>query len=237
VNDASRRRLIVNADDFGLSAGVNRGIIEAHRSGVVTSTTLMVRWPDAPAAVALAHANPDLAVGLHIDLGEWYYDEGDWPARYEVVDLTDALAVRAEVEFQVERFFSLVGRKPTHLDSHQHVHHDAIIRSVVGPVGDRLDVPVRAMGTAIAYCGSFYGQDGRGFPVPEAITAAALVEIIRALPEGTTELACHAGYGDGLNTTYAAERELEVRALCAPCVREAIDTSDVELISFADLAG
>jgi len=226
------RLLIVNADDFGLSAGVNRGIIEAHLDGIVTSTSLMVRWPDAVSAAALAHANPALGVGLHLDLGEWYYDEGNWPARYEVVDLDDHDAVRAEVEAQLARFVDLMGCDPTHLDSHQHVHRDPPVRRLLVEMGNRLGVPVRAVTNAIAYCGDFYGQDGRGYPVPEAITADALVRIIASLPEGTTELACHAGYGEGLITTYADERAKEVRALCDPRVRAAIDEFGVTLSSF-----
>jgi len=227
------RRLIVNADDFGLSAGVNRGIIEAHQNGIVTSTSLMVRWPDAVAAAALAQRHPTLGVGLHLDLGEWYYDEGEWPARYDVVDLEDHDAVQREVEEQVARFVNLMGRDPTHLDSHQHVHRDPFVRRVLVGIGDRLGVPVRAEGTGISYCGDFYGQDGRGYPVPEAITVDALVGIVWSLPEGTTELACHAGYGDGLVTTYAAERADEVRALCDRRVRSAIEERHVALSSFA----
>ena len=63
--------LIVNADDFGQSPGVNRGVIAAHERGVVTSTSLMVRWPSAAAAAAYAREHPALSVGLHVDLGEW----------------------------------------------------------------------------------------------------------------------------------------------------------------------
>jgi len=66
-----QRLLIVNADDFGLSDGVNRGIVEAHERGIVTSASLMV-WHDAArAAAAYARGRPQLDVGVHLDLGEW----------------------------------------------------------------------------------------------------------------------------------------------------------------------
>ena len=68
----TQRFLIVNADDFGQSSGVNRGIIQAHCTGIVTSTSLMVRWPAATEASALSLKYPDLNIGLHLDLGEWY---------------------------------------------------------------------------------------------------------------------------------------------------------------------
>src|SRR3712207_7572277 len=80
----NKRYLIVNADDFGRSFGVNRGIIEAHENGIVTSASLMVRWPAAAAAAAYAKERPGLGLGLHLDLGEWAYKAGAWPAVYEV---------------------------------------------------------------------------------------------------------------------------------------------------------
>src|SRR4051794_39741974 len=77
-----QRYLIVNADDFGQSRGVNAGIVEAHERGVVTSASLMVRWPAAAEAAACARSHPRLAVGLHLDLGEWECRDGTWVARY-----------------------------------------------------------------------------------------------------------------------------------------------------------
>src|SRR5208282_4356090 len=62
------RRLIVNADDFGFTAGVNRGIVEAHSRGVVTSSTLMANGPSFSDAVQLAATVPQLSVGCHIVL-------------------------------------------------------------------------------------------------------------------------------------------------------------------------
>src|SRR4051812_5062264 len=115
----SQRYLIVNADDFGLSPGVNRGIITAHEHGIVTSASLMVRWPGAVEAAAYAKTRPELGVGLHIDLGEWAYRDGEWIALYQVVPLADHEAVFAEVERQLTCFRGLLGREPTHLDSHQ----------------------------------------------------------------------------------------------------------------------
>src|SRR4029077_14366863 len=62
------RRLIINADDFGLTSGVNRGVVEAHKHGVVTSATLMANGQAFEQAIALAHAQPRLGVGCHIVL-------------------------------------------------------------------------------------------------------------------------------------------------------------------------
>jgi predicted glycoside hydrolase/deacetylase ChbG (UPF0249 family) len=226
------RMLIVNADDFGLSAGVNRGIIEAHTHGIVTSTSLMVRWPDAVAAVDLARAHPKLSLGLHVDLGEWVYREGEWQMLYEVVDATDAGQVAAEVEQQLATFRQLVGRPPTHLDSHQHVHREEPVRSILMAHARRLGVPLRHVTPVVRYCGDFYGQYGHGLPYPQGITPAALLRVIASLPAGTTELCCHPGYGEGLESPYAIEREAELRSLCDPSVRQAIEQFGIELRSF-----
>ena len=231
----SERRLIVNADDFGLSPGVNRGIVRAHEHGIVTSTSLMVRATAVAEAVEMARSLPTLALGIHVDLGEWHYAVDEWRPRYEVVPMHDPQRVAVEIEAQLEAFGRLVGRAPTHLDSHQHVHHDPNVKPVLLDIGARLGVPVRAMTPGITYNGAFYGQDGRGFPYAEAITVEALVEIVRTLPAGTTELACHPGYASDVDTTYRSERSIEVDTLCDPAVRAAIDEADVRLCSFASL--
>src|ERR1044072_1800971 len=80
---ADARLLIVNADDFGLSDAVNKGIVEAHEDGVVTSTSLMARRPAAAQAVGLARGLPSLAVGLHVDIGQWDYVSGEWKLAYQ----------------------------------------------------------------------------------------------------------------------------------------------------------
>ena len=94
------RRLIVNADDFGQSEGINRGIIQAHDRGIVTSASLMVRWPAAAAAAAWAREHPQFSVGLHIDLGEWAFRAGEWTPLYQVVELDDTESVAGEVDRQ-----------------------------------------------------------------------------------------------------------------------------------------
>src|SRR6185503_13954375 len=78
------RSLIVNADDFGLSPGVNAGVARTHEQGILTSASLMVRRPAAAAAAEYAQGTPALGVGLHVDLGEWARIDGEWKAVYEV---------------------------------------------------------------------------------------------------------------------------------------------------------
>jgi hopanoid biosynthesis associated protein HpnK len=131
--------VIINADDFGLSPGVNRGIVAAFRDGVLTSTTMLVNLPSFDDAVRLARENPDLPVGIHLSLlwGRPISDpatiaslvepDGQFPrslsvlARRYFLGTLNLEHVRTEFRAQVDRFGG-AGLNPTHVDSHKHVH-------------------------------------------------------------------------------------------------------------------
>ncbi|HEY1381418.1 MAG TPA: ChbG/HpnK family deacetylase [Gemmataceae bacterium] len=228
---AAGRYLIVNADDFGQSPGVNRGVAEARECGIVTSASLMVRWPAAAAAAEYARAHPGLSVGLHLDLGEWAHRGGEWVCLYRVVPDGDAAAAAREAARQLAAFRDLTGRDPTHLDSHQHVHREPAVLAAVRPLADALGVPLRHCGP-VRYCGDFYGQTGKGESCPESVGPEALIAILKALPAGITELACHPALGDDLDSMYRTERGLEVQTLCDPRVRAALADEGIELCSF-----
>jgi len=226
--------LIVNADDFGLSAGVNRGIIECAERGILTSASLMVRWPAAAGAAAYAKINRAISIGLHVDLGEWVLRNGEWELLYKVVNTEDAPAVAKEIKNQVAEFRRLIDRKPEHLDSHQHVHRNEPARSIMLKLARELGVPLRECSPQIRYCGDFYGQGGEGEHLPGAISVANLKNILSSLPDGVTELGCHPGYGDDLNSPYRIERAEEVRVLCDPDARAAVAALGLKLCSFDD---
>jgi chitin disaccharide deacetylase len=228
------RQLIINADDFGLSEGVNAGIIEAHERGIVTACSLMVRWPAAAAAARYAKARASLDVGLHLDLGEWNVRDGQWQPLYEVVALHDAAAVAAEVKKQFEAFRRLTGREPSHVDSHQHTHSDEPARSIVSAIARELQIPVRHLTQGIRYWGQFYGQSDSGESFPELVSVDALLGLVAELPRGITELGCHPGRGRDINSMYIPEREVEVQTLCDPRVRAGIMQAGIQLCAFAD---
>jgi len=227
-----KRYLIVNADDFGQSTGVNRGIITAHEQGIVTSASLMVRWPAAVEAAAYSRSHPNLSLGLHLDFGEWVYRAGDWMALYQVVDLNDPVAVADEVASQLAKFRQLVGQAPTHIDSHQHVHRSEPIRSIVVELATRLDVPLRHFSNRVRYCGQFYGQTNMSEALPTAISVTGLHNLLINLPPGDTELGCHPGVADDVDSMYRVERSVEVQTLCDPRIRAVLATEKIQLGSF-----
>jgi len=227
--------LIVNADDFGLSPGVNAGVARTHEEGILTSASLMVRRPAAADAAAYAQRTPSLSVGLHVDLGEWEYRNGRWVALYQTVrpDGGDA-AIEREVGAQLEDFRRLMGRDPSHIDSHQHVHmHEPTIH-VFRRIGLELGILVRDLD--VRFSGELYGQDDYGTPIPDAVSVERMIEIIAALEPGVTELGCHPGLGADTGSVYDHERELEVEVLCDPRVADALESAGVALRSFADIA-
>jgi predicted glycoside hydrolase/deacetylase ChbG (UPF0249 family) len=225
------RFLVVNADDLGLCETVNEGILAAHAGGIVTSASLMVRQAAAAAAARRVVEVPRLAVGLHLDLGQWDYVHGEWIQAYGRCDLESAAEVEIECRAQLDLFRSLLDRDPTHLDSHQHVHDSEPVATVVAAVAAELGIPVR--GRQIRYEGGFYGQDGKGEPFPESISPASLTRLIRELPVGWTEIGCHPAAGPA-PSSYDRERLAELATLCDPSVHAAVSDSGVELRSFAD---
>jgi len=231
-----QRQLIVNADDFGQSGGINRGVIEAHEKGIVTSASLMVRWPAAEEAARYARAHPHFSVGLHLDLCEWSYSDSVWSPLYEVVRIDDANGIKEEVAKQIDSFVHLVGRTPTHFDSHQHVHRSEPVRSIMIETARRFGVSLRDFSDEVKYCGRFYGQAANGYPYPEGISAQALIECLRSLPTGITELGCHPGWPDDLNSMYTNERRRELEVLCDPAIRATINQEGIQLSSFHSLA-
>lgn len=133
-------RLIINADDFGLTPGVNRAIAELHRAGALTSATLMATGAAFDDAVAIARVNPDLGIGCHVVLtdGTPVSPPGCIPSllgpdgktfRPSLIDFVQALlrGIICEDEIEREAFAQIerlqrAGINVTHLDTHKHTH-------------------------------------------------------------------------------------------------------------------
>ena len=229
------RYLIVNADDFGLSESVNQGILAAHDEGIVTSASLMVERPAAHEAADLARERPRLGLGLHVEVGRWRVS---WLPKRGSARSAAVVERRAaeDLQRQLERFRLLVGRDPSHLDSHQHRHLAEPVRASFEEVAAELGIPLRRIDPRVQFRGEFYGHDGRGQPDHEAITADALIRLIENVADGVTELCCHPGYADGLRDWYRTERAQEVQALCDPRVRHAVEREDLRLCTFTEVA-
>jgi len=221
------KRLIVNADDFGAGRGINRGVVEAHRDGILTSASLMVEMPGSEEAARLAATLPNLSVGLHAVLTE---EEGA-----PLVEFDDGERCRAELDRQIRRFTQLTGEVPTHLDSHHNVHRDPRLLPLFLELAEEYRLPLRGH-SAGRYFAAFYGQWDGGEVHLEWISPASLVRMLSVdIGPGVTELGCHPGYvASDFLSSYSDEREVELRTLCDPAVRDAIGALGIALINFTD---
>ena len=215
---APAKLLIVTADDFGISRGVNRGIVEAHRAGILTSTSLMVNRPAAEQAADVGRACPDLSIGLHLEL-----------------DADGARDVPTELTRQLSRFTELVGAPPTHVDSNHDVHKNPRVLPDVLALARRLGVPLRGY-SHVRHLSKFYGQWG-GETHFEQISVKALRRMLETeIEDGITELSCHAGYAEpDYPGSYCVEREAELRTLCDLVIRDVLAAHSIQLISYHDL--
>jgi predicted glycoside hydrolase/deacetylase ChbG (UPF0249 family) len=251
---SAARRLIVNADDFGLTAGVSRGILDAHRTGLVTSTTVLASLVPQPELDAAA-VGSGLGIGLHFNL-TWGRPVSpaalvpslvDGEGRFER-DLADLQArahpddVRRECEAQIEAFARRFGRAPTHLDSHHHVHRLPRVMDAVVEVVLAVRLPLRSQDAGfreglrrrgIATTDHFLG-DARAEPY---WTTERLLDQLATLPLGLTELMCHPGIYDAdlAYSRYGRQREVELAALRDPEARATVERLDIRLCHFGAL--
>jgi len=248
------KTLIVNADDFGRTPGINRGIVEAHRDGIVTSTTMMVNYPAAAEAAKLAESCPALGVGLHLALTggpsalparmipTLVDGDGRLPSKPEGLTRATLGEVLAEGRAQLARFRALMGRLPTHFDSHHHSHRLPVVFEALAKLAGETNLPVRCASPGMAerlraagirttdtFVESFFD---------ESATLETLRSILSSLGDGSCELMCHPAYADPelvATSGYARAREKELAVLTSRAAREAVDAHGISLANFARL--
>lgn len=206
------RYLIVNADDFGYSNSVNKGIIEAHTNGIVTSTSVMVDAIAAHEAKELTKFT-DLSIGLH----------------FEVKEIDN---VEAEFKRQIDKFVSVVGRQPAHLDSHKKHTTTEGIKQVLQHYAKKLNVPVRDFGYA-KFIDLFFGFHSNG-----DVSINQLKKAIDQATDEYNELMCHVGYSDDYlreHSSYNDPREDELRSICSPEIKHYIQEKDLTLVNWGVL--
>jgi predicted glycoside hydrolase/deacetylase ChbG (UPF0249 family) len=219
--------LIVNADDFGYGAAVNRGIAETVDHGIVSSVGLMVNTPGTAEAVSMARERPHLSVGLHVN----FTNEAE-----RLVEFDDPEVCRVALREQFDRYCELMGRKPTHLDSHQHIHRRRPCQPSFLELASEQDVHLRDQ-PPVVFKGGFYGQWEYGVSDPGKVSFEALERILRnELTRGIYELACHPGYFDPMaHYVYHWDREDELRTLTDPRTPRLLAELGVRHISYHEV--
>ncbi|MEH7415015.1 chitin disaccharide deacetylase [Neobacillus drentensis] len=229
-------KLIVNADDFGFSPGVNYGIIHAHLHGIVNSTTMMMNMAGTNHAIDLAKDHSNLRVGIHLvltcgkplleDVPSLMDQNGQFRSlshlNLDKISLDD---VEREWTAQIERFIS-TGLKPDHLDSHHHVHTKKELQPVVKNLSQKYGLPVRKNGTVgIDGVKSFsdlalFDFYGDGVKEDYFLNLASRVEVGK-----TVEIMCHPAFIDEqllMGSSYTFQRVLELDLLTSVQLDETI---------------
>ena len=252
------KRLIVNADDFGRARGINAGVLRAHRDGIVTAATLMVNAPAADDAGAVARATPSLDVGIHLTLtyGRPVSDPATVPSLVEHdgsfprvpsaflgtgrADRDEALR---EYRAQFARAQALLGRMPSHLDSHHWLHDEPAFEWAIAALANETGTAARPhddgmrdrlRGTGVATVDSYR----RDFQHEGHVDIATLERILADIGEGITELGCHPGEPDpdlAATSTYASLRADELTTLTDPRALAAIERNGITLSDYSAL--
>jgi chitin disaccharide deacetylase len=291
------KRLIVNADDLGFTEGVSRGILHAHRYGMVTSASLMANGEAFEMAVAMSRTAPRLSVGVHLALTQGtpvsrpakvrslLNDRGElprnaWSLAYALLTRrVDLHEIAIELRAQIDRVLR-AGIAPTHLDGHQHVHVLPGISEIVIALAHEFGIPnvrcplegnglrmrdlhgrqasqfgvlsqylvswevgwcarrfkTRINNTGLSCPEHFFGLRQTGY-----LNLDSLENILRHLPEGTSELMCHPGYVDSnlakTGTRLLAQREVEARTLMWSQPQNLATDLGIELVSYGDYPG
>ncbi len=148
--------LIINADDFGLCQGVNQAVLKAHTDGILTSATIMTNFPHAQDAVKIAKDHPKLGTGLHINLleGPALTKNPDSPltdsqnnfkltpaslVKTALLNIKAKKAIENEITAQLQWLLEK-GIKPSHIDSHKHIHTFPLIYSIVNKIASKYQI-------------------------------------------------------------------------------------------------
>lgn len=235
------KRLIVNADDFGMTSGVSRAIIEAYQKGIVTSTTVLANCDDKALeeAVELSKQNPDLGIGAHLvltmrepilkDQPTLVDSMGNFKFDIDNLESVDPEVVYLEWKAQLDRLLHYF--KLTHIDSHHHVHMHKVLQPIARRLSKEYKLPLRSekdnfpFGIKVAL--DFYKENA---------TVAYLKKVMQE-EKGLLEIMVHPGYAedDFLQeiSSYNVEREKELEILCSDEIKEFIETEEIELVNYS----
>ncbi len=245
-------KLILNADDFGLSPSINKGILECFNEGLISSSTVMMNTPYTDEAIKIIKDNNLKNIGIHLNLT---YGKSVLPAS-EVPSLVDDhgvfhyvcmlgyytqyLDAKKELKAQIEKFLSY-GLKPTHLDHHHYFNEIPNILKAYLELAQEYNLPVRAMDENARNLAKQMGvktTDEFSFAFHGNGVDISTFDVLRSLfwdKDLSLEILTHVGYIDDYTRgqTNYMQRELEISVL-----REAKEKGyfdNVELIGFGDL--
>ena len=258
------KAVIVNADDFGLSEEVNKGILEAFSAGVLSSATILANGGAFEEAASFARRNRRFGFGLHLNLTTGrsltlgMKEMQKSFLKKALLGIVDQKAVKHELRSQIEKALDAKIRL-THLDGHHHVHVFPIITPIVLDLAEEFKIkkirlpsePVsskRILQTTLLKILSTRAKKQflaykvlcpnyfRGIALTGSLDVENFKNILKTLKPGVTEIMCHPGYAskDSL-TKLNKERELELATLKDPSILNYIKEQRISILHYGDL--
>jgi chitin disaccharide deacetylase len=227
-------KLIVNADDFGFTRDVNEGIVEAHRNGILTATTLMAYGGAFDHAVALARETPSLDIGCHLVLVDrWGMKNLAWAMAQSESRVFESFAA------QVRKIVN-AGIQPTHLDTHKHAHLLPSVLNAITRVAREFGIVWVRRPLVFAQRRQLRGLQTTdhftGFRATGHLNRESLIMELERLREGLTEFMCHPGKSGAelraASTRLKESRAIELTALTSVEARAVIERRGIELVNY-----
>lgn len=244
-------KIIINADDFGYSECISKGIIESYKNGIVTSTTIMMNMPFVEYSLELYKEVKGLGLGVHLNLttgkpllsknNTLVTENGEFHKRNEVInyDINDAYI---ELKTQIEKLISY-GYYPSHLDTHHDLQATKELRECISKLALEYKLPLRInesnymeffknkeIKTVDKLIKDFHKDNIQFICLENIIKNNSNYEIV--------EIMTHTGYMDEETakvTSYNYEREVQLKSLTSMNKQEFCDKYNVELINYNDL--
>ncbi len=255
------RYLIVNADDFGISPEVTKGIIEAFKNGIVTDTSILICSPYAEQSLARA-IEVGLPVGVHIDFvtefhlhnhhsdpnlvgpnGQLMHELNEREFHNHIdhsFTCDELMSLRDEVRSQVDLFIQLTGQKPSHLDYHFGLHHLNEIMAIYITIAEEYQIPVRwgrqyAGRNPYAMAPMIFCDAFQGNP---QTTVDDFINLIEKPWDGVMEICCHPGYftPGRLADSNNRDREYELAILVDPRMKLELQARNIKLVNYHFIA-
>jgi len=257
-------RLIVNADDFGYSKGLNYGVIDAFHNGIVSSTTLLTTMPETGEALALIRENSALGLGIHltVNLGKPFSDPELIPSlaeknesfrkiSYDNIPAINVNEVEREWTLQID-YLLQQGITLTHIDSHHHFHYHPRLLPTACKLATQYKLAMRALPPDYDYSLLSEAEQATYESVkkPEHtlidfydqdVSEDYFLSLLNRCPDlknKTVELMCHPAYLDDIiysSSSYNTKRVKELQVLKSPAVHQWISDQNIRLINFGHL--
>jgi predicted glycoside hydrolase/deacetylase ChbG (UPF0249 family) len=224
------KKIVINADDLGYRENVNKGIIFAHKNGIVSSASLFVEKEGVGEAVQFAKENPALGLGPHIDLDKFFEIDHTHGTFTNYMNPSDD-EVAGEAKRQIEKFFSF-GLKADHLDSHHHTHLYPKVFPIICRVAKEFNIPI------VRLFGKFYSNPA-DYEASKKIAGENNLKVLDHFIEGwywgnvdepfeIAELMTHPGYGE-------LWREAELAHCCQRNLKDYFVAQQIEVLRFSDI--